>query len=167
MSFTKLGGRHELVLAGHEDDGLDLGGHEPVGVGEVEFELEIAEFAEAADDGAAAALWRRANCDGEAVRASRTLTLRMPAAASCAMVSAFLDGEPRVLAVAGRDGDDDAVEEARGPAQDVQMPERDRIEGAGIDGGAERLGASFSCCGVTLGREHPFRKPACIFFGIS
>jgi phosphatidylglycerophosphate synthase len=55
----------------------------------------------------------------------------------------FLDGEPRVLAVAGRDGDDDAVEEARGPAQDVQMPERDRIEGAGIDGGAEGSGHRF------------------------
>jgi hypothetical protein len=48
--FYKTRGSDELVLAGHEYDRLNLRRHEPVGVGEVEFEFKIAEFTQATDD---------------------------------------------------------------------------------------------------------------------
>ena len=48
---------------------------------------------------------------------------------------ALLDGERRLLVVrVADDADDDLVEDRGGAADHVDMPERDGVEGAGVDG---------------------------------
>ena len=47
---------------------------------------------------------------------------------------ALVDGEHRLfVARLADDSDDDAVEDHRGPADDVQVPERDRVVAAGAN----------------------------------
>ena len=50
-------------------------------------------------------------------------------------LQALGDGEHRALVVAGGHGQDEAVEQARGAPHQVFVPERHRVEGAGVDGG--------------------------------
>ena len=50
------------------------------------------------------------------------------------------DREHRALVVAGRDGDEQALEQPAGAAHQVLVAERHRIEGAGVDGGQSGRG---------------------------
>jgi len=152
----EAGGGNELVLARHQDDRLDLRGHQPIGMGQVEFELEIAEFTKAADDGGCLVL--AGEFDRQAIE-FEDLDVTDALAGLAGHAEALLDVEPRVLAVTGSYGDDDFIEEARGSAEDVQVPQRDRVKGAGVDGDALEAGhrfpvAAYSRAGTSFRQAH-------------
>ena len=103
----------------------------PVHAGELEFVLEIGHRAQAAQDHAGADLARRNRASSE--ENPRTSTFGMPASASRAseMRSSRLKLGPLLGALG--DADDDAVEQRRGAADQVDVAVRDRIERARIN----------------------------------
>src|SRR3989442_14151701 len=118
-----LGGRHQV----HH---LDPRGERPVHVRHLELELEVRERADPAHDEASRRSVREV--DLQAVEA-RDLDVAVLRAALTHELDAFVGGEDRLLREVATDADDDAIEEARGPLDDVEMAVRGGVEGAGVD----------------------------------
>jgi phosphatidylglycerophosphate synthase len=149
---------HELVLAGHQNYGLDFGCHQPIGVGKVEFELEIAELSEAPNDGNRLVFLGEFN--RQAGEGFDTNILHALAGLAC-HGEALIKGEPRIFGITGGDGEDDAVEQVARPAQDVEVSQGDGVEGAGVDGDAELACHCFPVAAetrtLTLSSQAPMR----------
>ena len=147
-----------MVLAGHQNHGFDFGRHQSIGVGEVEFELEITELSEAADDGDGPVFL--GEFDGQASEGFNANVLHALASFSRHDES-FAQGEPRIFGITGGDGDDNAVEQIAGPTEYIEVPQRDGVEGAGVDGDAELAGHCFPVAAdtrtLTLSSQAPMR----------
>ncbi len=109
-------------------------------MGEVELELKVTEFTEAADDGGGTVATGEFN--GQAIEQDY-FNVPNPFAGLLGHLDAFGGTKPRLFGVARCHGHDDLVEEARGPTQDIEVSERDGIEGAGVNGDARVTGHRF------------------------
>jgi hypothetical protein len=124
-----------VVLAGHQEDGLDGRVEAVVHAGHLELVVEIADGAEAADDHG------RVDAAGEVdEQAVEALDLDLGAGAlgdggglGADELDAFLEREHGALAGIDGDADDQAVNEPGGAGDDVHVAVGDRVEGAGVD----------------------------------
>src|SRR6267142_795922 len=124
-------GKEQIVRSGHEIDHLDLRRELAVHVAHLEFELEVRQRAEPADDEARADLFRERHLQ-TVERADLDVGARSAGLAH--ERDALIGVEQRLLREVPADADDHAVEKARGTFDDVEMPVGGRIERAGIDG---------------------------------
>ena len=120
-----------MVLAGHEEEGLDLGRELAVRERHLELVLEVAVGAEAAQDDAGAD--RAAEVDEHALHHAD-----LDVAERARGLAGHLDAlrareEGAGLPLAGGDGEDDAVEDAARALDQVEVAERDRVERPGVD----------------------------------
>src|SRR5687768_3957222 len=123
-------GEEEPLRSCHEIDHLDVGRELAIHVAHLELELEVRERADPADDEARADLFRERHL--QTVKCAH-----LDVATSRARVAHERDAlfgiEQRLLREIATDTDDDTVEEARGPLEDVEMAVGGRIERARID----------------------------------
>jgi len=115
----------------HEEDGFDVGIEVAVHESHLEFEFEIGDGAQAADDGAGVDFL--SEVDEQAVEVG-DLDLFQIGGGVADEVEAFFGGEEGGFCVIAGDGDSDVVEEAAGAFDDVEVAVGDWVEGARIDG---------------------------------
>ena len=136
--FYESGACAKLVFAGHEDDGLDVGGELAVGVREVELVFEVGEFAQPTHEcDCAAFAGERDGKPGEGFDAGvRGVGNGFPGHGE-----AFIEGEERVLGfVAGGDGENYVIKQPACAPQDINVSKRQRVKGAGVNGDAPWCG---------------------------
>src|SRR5919109_2054045 len=125
---AELGVRHQV-------DGLDVGSERAVQVVHLELPLEVGDHAQALDHRLRAPALRELDDElGEDI----DLDVVLVAQGLLEEADPLVDGEHRPLvARLANDSDDDAVEDLRRPADDVEVAERDRVVAARADRGAE------------------------------
>jgi hypothetical protein len=129
--LDRAGADEGVFSVRHEEDGLDVGVKFSIDVSHLEFEFEVGDGAEAANDEVSAAFSSQLN--GQAGEVG-DLNVGELARDGSEHVDAFGEGENGCFVNVMSDADDECVEEARGMANDVEVPVGESIKGSRIEG---------------------------------
>lgn len=129
--FDEARGDVGQFFAGHEEDGFEVGLEFAIHESELEFELEVGDGAEAADEGDGFLF--AGEVDEEAVE-GHDADVGEVAGDGADEVDALVEGEEALFVVFASDADNDFVEEAGGAFEDIEVAVGDGVKTSRVDG---------------------------------